>query len=134
MARELVSSTMATLRELQLSLREKMEEVRQRDELIDELEAELEQKDVLVNCLYSELDKYRSVVRHRGVSYTVDEEPPAAGDGRQTAAAAGGSPPGRQVRGGERPKRQAISAEPVADSRPLGDLRRSLVHVGKTQA
>jgi len=117
---------MATLRELQLSLREKIEEVRQRDELIDELEAELEQKDVLVNCLYSELDKYRSVVQHR-VTYTVEEE---VADGRQTPGCGTGSP--GQVRG-DRPKRQAISAEP-ADLQPLGDLKRSLVHVGKTQA
>jgi len=122
---------MATLRDLQLSLREKIEEVRQRDELIDELEAELEQKDVLVNCLYSELDKYRSVVRHRNVTYTVDEETAA---GTPEGRAGGAGSPGRcQVRGGDRPKRQAISAEP-ADTRPLGDLRRSLVHVGKTQA
>jgi len=124
---------MATLRELQLSLREKIEEVRQRDELIDELEAELEQKDALVNCLYSELDKYRSVVQHR-VTFTVDVETPP--DGRQTPGDVGGgagSP--QQVRaGGDRTKRQAISAEPTGASRPVGDLRRSLVHVGKTQA
>jgi len=119
---------MATLRELQLSLREKIEEVRQRDELIDELEAELEQKDVLLNCLYSELDKYRSVVRHRvkfSVEDDADDVPDAAPSGCGT-----GSP--RQVRA-DRPKRQAISAEP-ADIRPVGDLRRTLVHVGKTSA
>jgi len=97
---------MATLRELQLSLREKIEEVRQRDELIDELETELEQKDSLINCLYSELDKFRSVVRHR---VTFDSQTHAC----------------------DKPKRQAISAEP-ADTRPLGDLRRALVHVAKT--
>jgi len=115
---------MATLRELQLSLREKIEEVRQRDELIDELEAELEQKDALLNCLYSELDKYRSVVRHRVTfSVNVDDDIPEGRGGCGT-----GSPPQN------RPKRQAISAEPVADTRPLGDLRRSLVHVGKTAA
>jgi len=118
---------MATLRELQLSLREKIEEVRQRDELIDELEAELEQKDVLVNCLYSELDKYRSVVRHR-VTFTVDDE---LADGRHTSGCSTGS--SQQVRAGDRPKRQAISAEP-ADELAVGDLRRALVHVGKTQA
>lgn len=35
-----------------------------------------------------------------------------------------------------RAKRQAISAEPVSplDTRPVGDLRRTLVHVGKTAA
>jgi len=117
---------MATLRELQLSLREKIEEVRQRDELIDELEAELEQKDALVNCLYSELDKHRSIVRHR-VTFAVDVEDDVP-DGRSGCGT--GSP---QQTHGDRPKRQAISAEP-ADTRPLGDLRRALVHVGKTAA
>jgi len=118
--------TMATLRELQLSLREKIEEVRQRDELIDELESELEQKDALVNCLYSELDKYRAVVRHR-VTFSVDPEDDVP-DGRSGGCGTG-SP--QQVRA-DRHKRQAISAEP-ADTRPVGDLRRTLVHVGKTE-
>jgi len=117
---------MATLRELQLSLREKIEEVRQRDELIDELEAELEQKDALVNCLYSELDKYRSVVRHR-VTFSVDVEDDVP-DGRSGCGT--GSP--QQVRA-DRHKRQAISAEP-ADTRLVSDLRRTLVHIGKTAA
>jgi len=126
---------MATLRELQLSLREKIEEVRQRDELIDELESELEQKDALVSCLYSELDKYRSIVRHRVTIAVEDDILPAAaavsdGPGRSAAAA---DSPSRQVPPGARPKRQAISAEP-ADTRSLADLRRALVHVGKTQA
>jgi len=122
---------MATLRELQLSLREKIEEVRQRDELIEELEAELEQKDTLLNCLYSELDKYRSVVRHRGVTFSVDVVDDGVPGGRTAAGGCGtGSP--KQTRP---PKRQAISAEPIpADTRPISDLRRSLVHVGKTAA
>jgi len=55
---------MASLREMQLYLREKVEEVKQRDQLIDELEAELDEKDLLVRRLYSELDKYRAIVRH----------------------------------------------------------------------
>ena len=120
---------MATLRELQLSLREKIEEVRQRDELIDELETELEHKDALVNCLYSELDKYRSVVRHH-VTFSVDVDDDVP-DGRN-GGCGNGSP---QLARGDRPKRQAISAEPVsADTHPLGDLRRTLVHVSKTAA
>ena len=39
---------MGTLRELQLALQEKMEELRQRDELIDELEVELDDKDTMI--------------------------------------------------------------------------------------
>lgn len=54
---------MGTLRDLQLALREKVEELRQRDSLIDELEMELDEKDVLIQTLQNELDKYRSVVK-----------------------------------------------------------------------
>ena len=54
---------MGTLRDLQLALREKVEELRQRDSLIDELEVELDEKDVLIQTLQTELDKYRSVVK-----------------------------------------------------------------------
>ncbi|PVD38920.1 hypothetical protein C0Q70_01545 [Pomacea canaliculata] len=53
---------MGTLRDLQLALQEKIEELRQRDELIDELEAELDEKDALIRKLQIELDKYRSVL------------------------------------------------------------------------
>ncbi|XP_069756781.1 cGMP-dependent protein kinase 1-like isoform X1 [Narcine bancroftii] len=85
---------MGTLRDLQYALQEKIEELRQRDALIDELELELDQKDDLIQRLQTELDKYRSVIK------------PA---GRQTP---------NQVPGGlqeqYRTKRQAISAEPTA--------------------
>ena len=54
---------MGTLRDMQLSLQEKMEELRQRDELIDELESELDDKDELIKKLQNELDKYRSVLK-----------------------------------------------------------------------
>ncbi|XP_035671466.1 uncharacterized protein LOC118412608 [Branchiostoma floridae] len=54
---------MGTLRDLQRALQEKIEELRERDELIDELELELEEKDQLIQRLQSELDKYRSVLR-----------------------------------------------------------------------
>ena len=56
-------TVMGTLRELQLALAEKIEELRQRDELIDELEADLDDKDALINTLKNELDKYRSVLK-----------------------------------------------------------------------
>ncbi|XP_070544334.1 cGMP-dependent protein kinase 1-like isoform X3 [Ptychodera flava] len=54
---------MGTLRDLQYALQEKIEELRQRDELIDELELELDEKDELIQRLQNELDKYRSVIR-----------------------------------------------------------------------
>ncbi|XP_076456130.1 uncharacterized protein LOC143290509, partial [Babylonia areolata] len=54
---------MGTLRDLQLALQEKIQELRQRDELIDELEAELDEKDALIRRLQQELDKYRSVLK-----------------------------------------------------------------------
>ena len=56
-------AAMATLRDLQFALQEKIEELRQRDELIDELELELDEKDLLIQRLQNELDKYRSVIR-----------------------------------------------------------------------
>ncbi|XP_019635421.1 PREDICTED: cGMP-dependent protein kinase 1-like isoform X4 [Branchiostoma belcheri] len=77
---------MGTLRDLQRALQEKIEELRERDELIDELELELEEKDQLIQRLQSELDKYRCVLR-----------------------------PATQKVGG-RAKRQAISAEPTSFS------------------
>ena len=81
-----VELLMATLRDLQIALAGKMEEVRQRDELIDELEKELDEKDELIQSLRNELEKYKSAVK---VSIT--------------AAV--------QSRANERQKRQAISAE-----------------------
>ncbi|KAM6951800.1 cGMP-dependent protein kinase 1-like [Aplochiton taeniatus] len=81
---------MGTLRDLQYALQEKIEELRQRDALIDELELELDQKDELIQKLQNELDKYRSVIK------------PAT---QQVH---------KQVREQHRTKRQAISAEPTA--------------------
>lgn len=54
---------MATLRDLQIALAEKIEEVRQRDALIDELERELDEKDNLIQSLRNELEKYKSAVK-----------------------------------------------------------------------
>ncbi len=54
---------MATLRDLQFALQQKIEELRQRDELIDDLEIELDEKDALIQRLKNELDKYRAVIR-----------------------------------------------------------------------
>ncbi|XP_078422068.1 protein kinase cGMP-dependent 1b isoform X1 [Cetorhinus maximus] len=84
---------MGTLRDLQYALQEKIEELRQRDALIDELELELDQKDDLIQRLQNELDKYRSVIK------------PAS---KQSPNQAAGTVQE------QRTKRQAISAEPTA--------------------
>uniref|UniRef100_A0A3B3WBW1 cGMP-dependent protein kinase n=1 Tax=Poecilia mexicana TaxID=48701 RepID=A0A3B3WBW1_9TELE len=88
---------MGTLRDLQYALQEKVEELRQRDALIDELELELDQKDELIQRLQNELDKYRSVIR------------PATAQQVQAQQNNLVLQPDQQ-----RSKRQAISAEPTA--------------------
>ncbi|MED6261069.1 hypothetical protein ATANTOWER_000462 [Ataeniobius toweri] len=55
-----VSKNRGTLRDLQLALQLKIEELRQRDALIDELELELDAKDDLIRQLQVELDKHRN--------------------------------------------------------------------------
>ena len=55
-----VSKSTGTLRDLQLALQLKIEELRQRDALIDELELELDTKDDLIRQLQIELDRHRS--------------------------------------------------------------------------
>ncbi|CAL8262117.1 unnamed protein product, partial [Arctogadus glacialis] len=85
---------MGTLRDLQYALQEKIEELRQRDALIDELELELDQKDELIQKLQTELDKYRSVIK-----------PATAQQVRRQSVL---------HRDQHRSKRQAISAEPTA--------------------
>uniref|UniRef100_A0A8C1SF59 cGMP-dependent protein kinase n=1 Tax=Cyprinus carpio TaxID=7962 RepID=A0A8C1SF59_CYPCA len=83
---------MGTLRDLQYALQEKIEELRQRDALIDELELELDQKDELIQKLQNELDKYRSVIK------------PATQQVHKQSV----------LQEQQRTKRQAISAEPTA--------------------
>uniref|UniRef100_A0A667Y4C6 Protein kinase cGMP-dependent 1 n=1 Tax=Myripristis murdjan TaxID=586833 RepID=A0A667Y4C6_9TELE len=86
---------MGTLRDLQLALQLKIEELRQRDALIDELELELDTKDDLIRQLQIELDRHRSVALQAS---GVPDEP-------------------------QRTKRQAISAEPTAlDPSQLTDV------------
>ncbi|KAG5831717.1 hypothetical protein ANANG_G00306710 [Anguilla anguilla] len=83
---------MGTLRDLQYALQEKIEELRQRDALIDELELELDQKDELIQRLQNELDKYRSIIK------------PATQHVHKRSV----------LQEHQRSKRQAISAEPAA--------------------
>ncbi|KAM6931400.1 cGMP-dependent protein kinase 1 [Xenentodon cancila] len=59
---------MGTLRDLQFALQLKIEELRQRDTLIDELELELDAKDELIRRLQEELDRYRTTVSLSGPS------------------------------------------------------------------
>lgn len=59
-----VPKSAGTLRDLQLALQLKIEELRQRDALIDELELELDTKDDLIRQLQIELDRYRSATQH----------------------------------------------------------------------
>ncbi|XP_067114055.1 cGMP-dependent protein kinase 1-like isoform X4 [Osmerus mordax] len=89
---------MGTLRDMQFALQMKIEELRQRDSLIDELELELDTKDDLIRQLQTELDKHRNALQHPG--HTEDSERP----GPSTTV------PDEP----QRTKRQAISAEPTA--------------------
>ncbi|XP_069380081.1 cGMP-dependent protein kinase 1 isoform X1 [Paralichthys olivaceus] len=59
---------MGTLRDLQFALQLKIEELRQRDTLIDELELELDTKDELIRRLQDELDRHRAPVSLPGPS------------------------------------------------------------------
>ncbi|XP_022055589.1 cGMP-dependent protein kinase 1 [Acanthochromis polyacanthus] len=59
---------MGTLRDLQFALQLKIEELRQRDTLIDELELELDTKDELIRRLQEELDRYRTTISLPGPS------------------------------------------------------------------
>lgn len=59
-----VSKSTGTLRDLQLALQLKIEELRQRDALIDELELELDTKDDLIRQLQIKLDRHRSGSQH----------------------------------------------------------------------
>ncbi|XP_018599526.1 cGMP-dependent protein kinase 1 isoform X1 [Scleropages formosus] len=86
---------MGTLRDLQFALQLKIEELRQRDALIDELELELDAKDDLIRRLQGELDRYRATLGPLG--------PSAACHG-----------PSKVSNEPQRTKRLAISAEPAA--------------------
>lgn len=57
-----------TLRDLQLALQLKIEELRQRDALIDELELELDTKDDLIRHLQVELDQHRRAAHNAAIS------------------------------------------------------------------
>ena len=98
---------MGTLRDPQLALQVKIEELRQRDQLIDELELDLDEKDALIQRLQTELDKYRSIMRR-----------PFDGNSSWTSSDDSGPTAVRQPR----IKRTAISAEPISQSH-TADIR-----------
>ncbi|XP_041825101.1 cGMP-dependent protein kinase 1-like isoform X2 [Melanotaenia boesemani] len=96
-----MSKSIGTLRDLQLALQLKIEELRQRDALIDELELELDTKDDLIRQLQIELDRHRNAPQHDTASSREAENKGSAVQTPRTA----GEP--------QRTKRQAISAEPT---------------------
>ncbi|CAK6976156.1 cGMP-dependent protein kinase 1-like isoform X1 [Scomber scombrus] len=103
-----MSKSTGTLRDLQLALQLKIEELRQRDALIDELELELDTKDDLIRQLQIELDRHRNASQQAAncveTANTAVQTPPAADEP-------------------QRIKRQAISAEPTAlDPSQLTDV------------
>ncbi|RUS72017.1 hypothetical protein EGW08_020223 [Elysia chlorotica] len=119
---------MGTLRDLQLALQEKIEELRQRDSLIDELEGELDEKESLIQRLQTELDKYRSILPSAtgtAVGTPSPHRPGSRSPGSTFLSPAtkgrlglltNGSPPSigcGPVLKEERTKRLAISAEPA---------------------
>ena len=52
-----------TLRDLQTALRVKIQELRERDELIDELEQDINKKEGVINKLQGELDTYKNILK-----------------------------------------------------------------------
>ncbi|CAJ1069937.1 cGMP-dependent protein kinase 1-like [Xyrichtys novacula] len=100
-----------TLRDLQLALQLKIEELRQRDSLIDELELELDSKDDLIRQLQVELDRHRNANVQTANAREVASTDPAAAQ------------PSTAPDEPQRTKRQAISAEPSAlDPSQLTDV------------
>ncbi|KAM6954438.1 cGMP-dependent protein kinase 1 [Aplochiton taeniatus] len=88
---------MGTLRDLQFALQLKIEELRQRDTLIDELELELDTKDDLIRRLQGELDRYRATLSPPGPSVGVNA----------------GSSESAQNETFRRAKRKTIISEPI---------------------
>ncbi|XP_033181368.1 cGMP-dependent protein kinase 1-like isoform X2 [Mastacembelus armatus] len=104
-----------TLRDLQLALQLKIEELRQRDALIDELELELDTKDDLIRQLQMELDRHRS-----------SSQLPACPTETASSGVTGPLPHLPRI------KRQAISAEPSAlDPSQLTDVTFTSYHKTK---
>ncbi len=54
---------MSSLRELQQSLASRMEEVKQRDALIQHLEREIQSRDRQIRGMQAELDKFKQILK-----------------------------------------------------------------------
>ena len=131
---------MSSLRDLQQSLALRIEEVKQRDSLIDHLEREIHARDKQIRAMQAELDKFKQILKpmtqqlaqNLTIQAMVAEDDyksaPPGRDGNAGAAAAGsiglsslGRPRTPDKAGGQggviggalqRMKRFAISAEP----------------------
>lgn len=93
---------MATIDELKLLLAQSLDDLKKKNELIIVLEREIDEKDALIRHLKNEIDKFQQVVkpltreivaRKKCTLDEISEEPRKLAD--------------------YRPKRQAISAEPI---------------------
>ncbi|XP_052768823.1 cGMP-dependent protein kinase 1-like isoform X2 [Mya arenaria] len=99
---------MSTLRDLQLALSGVLEQVRQRDEVINRLESEVEEKDAVIEKLRNELDKQQTAV-HQSVAAALrsaSENELLGSLGNATENRSDGT-----AEGAERPQRTAISGE-----------------------
>ena len=122
---------MATLRDLQRALQEKIEELRQRDELIDELENELDEKDAMIKTIQNELDKYRSILKNANLLQPTTAPPNGAVPTGQIVV----TTTAERVTFKERTKRTAISAECSSSKTPqeLQSLFNNVKRVSKSQ-
>ena len=93
---------MGTLRDLQLALQIKIEELCQRDQLIDELEVELDEKDGIIQRLQMDLDRYKSIINTA----------PFDGNSSCLSPEMNGTIDTLRF---QRTKRTAISAEPISN-------------------
>lgn len=91
---------MTPMQELKLELIQRKDELKRKDEIIFELEREIDEKDALIRHLKNEIDKFQQVVRpltreicRKKCTVEDDEKAPKFTENR--------------------PKRQAISAEPI---------------------
>jgi uncharacterized membrane protein YccC len=97
---------MATLRELQRQLAERLEDLRRRDAVIEYLERELADRDAAIRHLRNEIDKFRQVVRPLTQQLTRVHRGPNVITPAVAVAVSRPAP--------VRSKRQGFSAEPVS--------------------
>lgn len=91
---------MPTLEDLETELSERLDEIKRKDDLIMVLEKEIDEKDALIRHLKNEIDKFQQVVRPLTKEIVT----------RQKCVVDEVEEPRKLA---DRPKRQAISAEPI---------------------